>query len=80
VVLHPPVAIRPAAPADTDAIAALLGELGHPTTPEQWTRRFERLAREPETSLFVADADGRVVGLAGLHLLTLVERDELSDG
>jgi GNAT superfamily N-acetyltransferase len=70
------VTIRAAAPGDADAIAGLLGELGYPTTPDQWKRRFDRLSREPATSLFVADADGRVVGLAGLRLLTLVERDE----
>jgi GNAT superfamily N-acetyltransferase len=63
-------------PADAEAIAGLLGELGYPTTPDQWTRRFERLHSEPAVSLFVAEVDGRVGGLAGLRVLTLVERDE----
>jgi GNAT superfamily N-acetyltransferase len=70
------IAIRSPVPADADAIAGLLGELGYPTTPAQWTRRFERLDRDPATSLLVAEIDGRVAGLAGLRVHTLVERDE----
>src|SRR3954454_20890233 len=49
------IAIRPPQPADARAIAGLLGELGYPTTPEQWARRLERLDREPATWLFVAE-------------------------
>jgi GNAT superfamily N-acetyltransferase len=70
------IAIRPPAPADAEAIAGLLGELGYPTTPAQWAGRFERLAAEPAVSLYIAEVDGRVAGLAGLRVLTLVERDE----
>jgi GNAT superfamily N-acetyltransferase len=70
------IAIRPPQPADARAIAGLLGELGYPTTPEQWARRLERLDREPATWLFVAEVAGDVAGLAALRVLTLVERDE----
>jgi GNAT superfamily N-acetyltransferase len=70
------IAIRRATADDVRDIAFLLGELGYPTTPEAFARRFERLAREPETWLFVADAGGRVVGLAGLRVSMLLERDE----
>jgi GNAT superfamily N-acetyltransferase len=70
------IAIRTAAPDDAPAIASLLGELGYPTTPQAFGRRFERLAREPATWLFVAERRGRVVGLAALRVMALVERDE----
>ena len=70
------IAIRIPRPNDAEAIAGLLGELGYPTTPPQWTRRLERLDREPATWLFVAEVDREVAGLAGLRVLTLVERDE----
>jgi GNAT superfamily N-acetyltransferase len=70
------VAIRDARRDDADEIAPLLGELGYPTTPAHFARRFERLEREPATWIYVAESDGRLVGLAGLRVLTLVERDE----
>jgi hypothetical protein len=72
----PRIAIREATGNDAQDIAALLAELGYPTTPEAFGRRFVRLAREPATWLFVPDAGGRVVGLAGLRVSMLVERDE----
>jgi GNAT superfamily N-acetyltransferase len=71
-----PITIRDAAPGDAAAIAPLLGQLGYPTGPEAFARRFERLAREPATWIFVAERSGRVVGLAGLRVMALVERDE----
>lgn len=73
---RPPITLRPPEPDDAQPIAGLLGELGYPTTPEQSTRRFERLEREPTTWLFVAQVDREVAGLAGLRVLTLIERDE----
>ncbi|HZC29839.1 MAG TPA: hypothetical protein VE269_08870, partial [Gaiellaceae bacterium] len=69
------VAIRDARRDDAEQVAPLLGELGYPTTPAQFARRFERLEAEPATWIYVAEADGRLVGLAGLRVLTLVERD-----
>ena len=68
-------AIRPAERVDAEAIAGLLAELDYPTTAEAFARRFERLEREPATWIFVAEVDGRVVGLAALGVMALVERD-----
>ena len=70
------VAIRDARRGDAEQTAPLLGALGYPTTPAQFARRFERLEAEPATWIYVAEADGRLVGLAGLRVLTLIERDE----
>jgi GNAT superfamily N-acetyltransferase len=69
-------AIREARADDAAQIAGLLGELGYPTTTEQFAERFARLDAEPAVWLFVAAAGDRLVGLAGLRVLNLVERDE----
>jgi ribosomal protein S18 acetylase RimI-like enzyme len=70
------VAIREARPEDSEAIAELLGELGYPTDPSDCERRLERIGRDPSSRLFVATVNDRVAGLAGFHLLPLVEHDE----
>jgi GNAT superfamily N-acetyltransferase len=70
------VAIRDARPGDAEAIATLLGELGYPTEARRVERRLERIEGDASSRLFVADVDGRVAGLAGLHVLPLVEHDE----
>jgi GNAT superfamily N-acetyltransferase len=70
-------AIRDARPGDAQAIAALLGELGYPSKAAAITRRLERIASDSSSRLFVAEVDGEVAGLAGLHVLPLIEHDEV---
>jgi GNAT superfamily N-acetyltransferase len=69
--------IRDARPPDAAAIAALLGELGYPADASQVERRLERIAGDPSSRLFVVDVNGEVAGLGGLHVLPLIEHDEL---
>jgi GNAT superfamily N-acetyltransferase len=69
--------IRAARRADAESIAALLGELGYPSDAPQVERRLEWIASDEASQLFVADVDGEVAGLAGLHVLPLVQRDEV---
>jgi N-acetylglutamate synthase-like GNAT family acetyltransferase len=71
------LAIRDARPADAAAIAGLLGELGYPAEATPVQRRLERIANDPSSKLFVAEVSGEIAGLAGLHVLPLVEHDEL---
>jgi GNAT superfamily N-acetyltransferase len=71
------VTIREAEPRDAAPVAALLGELGYPSTPEQAAERLQRIAADPTTWVIVADAGGELAGLAALHVQNLVERDEL---
>jgi ribosomal protein S18 acetylase RimI-like enzyme len=71
------VEIRVAQRRDAAAAAALLGELGYPTTPDQAAERIQRIADDPSTWLVVAEADGEVAGLGALHAQNLIERDEL---
>jgi GNAT superfamily N-acetyltransferase len=71
------VAIRDARPGDEEAIAVLLGELGYPSDGADVTRRLERIASDPSSRLFVAELNGEVAGLAGLHVLPLIEHDDV---
>jgi|SRR5689334_6777490 len=70
------VEIRNAQRRDAATVAALLGELGYPTTPEQAAERLDRIADDPSTWVVVADVDSEIAGLGALHVQNLVERDE----
>ena len=55
--------VRPMSERDARAVANLSGQLGYPSTVAQIERRFERLAADPESAIFVAeDESGRIVG------------------
>jgi GNAT superfamily N-acetyltransferase len=69
--------IRDARPPDAEAIAGLLGELGYPADASQVERRLERIAGDPSSRLFVVDVNGEVAGLGGLHVLPIVEHDDI---
>ena len=68
--------VREARTEDAEAVAALLGELGYPTAPEQAAERLARIAADPTTWVIVADAGGELSGLGALHVQNLVEHDE----
>src|SRR5438093_3998946 len=70
------VTVREADPRDAVRVAALLGELGYPSTPEQAAERLERIAGDPTTWVIVAESGGELAGLGALHVQNLVERDE----
>ncbi len=58
---------------DAGQVAALAGELGYPSTPEQIGARFRTIEENPDSRVFVAtDAEGLVLGwvhVFGLHLM-----------
>jgi GNAT superfamily N-acetyltransferase len=70
-------ALREAQPEDAHAVAALLGELGYPSTSEQAASRITRIDADPSTLLLVAELDGELAGFAALHVQNLIERDAL---
>jgi GNAT superfamily N-acetyltransferase len=70
------IAIRDAKASDSPALAALLEQLGYPTSAQQVECRVERLLASGADRLFVAELDRHVVGLAGLHVSPSVEYDE----
>ncbi len=57
-------------------MAALLDDLGYPSSAEQAAERLVRIATDSTTVLIIAEADGEVAGLAALHVQNLVERDD----
>ena len=70
------VEIRVAQHRDATSVAALLGELGYPCSPEQAAERLERIAADPSTWVIVVEVGSELAGLGALHVQNLVERDE----
>jgi GNAT superfamily N-acetyltransferase len=69
------VRIRDADDIDAPALARLLGQLGYPTEEAEVLRRLERLRADLADRVFVAELDGEVVGLAGIHVSRSLEYD-----
>jgi N-acetylglutamate synthase-like GNAT family acetyltransferase len=70
--------IRDARPEDAQALARLIEQLGYPTSPDAVVRRVDLLASSEADRLVVAELEGRVVGLASVHISLSVEYDEPS--
>jgi N-acetylglutamate synthase-like GNAT family acetyltransferase len=70
------VTIREARVEDGPALAALIGQLGYPASARAVARRVERLGSSEADTLVVAQLEGKIVGLAGLHTSLSVEYDE----
>ena len=70
------VTIRDARAEDAGAVAALVGQLGYPTSAEAVSTRMARLEASAADRLVVAELEGEVVGLACLHESLSVEFDE----
>jgi len=66
---------RPAAAADSAAVAGLMTDLGYPTTVGQMQARLEHLLDHPDYHAIVAEDGGRVVGLVGLGRGWYFEKD-----
>jgi GNAT superfamily N-acetyltransferase len=67
--------LRRASPDDAERIAELLGQLGYPVEAPAVSRRIERLAASSADETWVAERDGRIVGLVGLHASESLEHD-----
>jgi N-acetylglutamate synthase-like GNAT family acetyltransferase len=70
------VTVRDATRADVPAIAGLLDQLGYPASEDDVAARLRRLGETGADRLFVAELDGAVVGLAGIHVSRSLEYDE----
>jgi GNAT superfamily N-acetyltransferase len=60
--------VRAATAADAAAIAELMTELGYPTTPAEMEERLAAIFTDETCVTLVAEADGRVVSVAGAAL------------
>lgn len=66
-----PPSIRRAEPADGDAIAALLHQLGYAVTPAQVADRLAAMGDSPADQVLVAMDGDAVAGCMGLHILPM---------
>ena len=67
--------LREARIADAGQIAELLGQLGYPADEDSVRRRLERLGRSEADATWVAEADGELVGLVGIHVSQVLAYD-----
>ena len=68
--------VRPMTIHDVRRVADLAGQLGYPSTEAQIRRRFEAVAADPGSAVFVAeDPDGRVIGWTHVVLRAFMEMD-----
>ena len=68
--------VRPMTARDVDEVAALSGQLGYPATATQVQERFRVLAQDPDSSVFVAVAEGgRVAGWVHVLARRFLESD-----
>lgn len=71
------VTVRPLVAEDLERVAALCGQLGYPSTPEQVRRRLNQMADDQDSAVFVAnEAGGRVVGWVHVYVRRLLEVDQ----
>jgi GNAT superfamily N-acetyltransferase len=66
--------LRDATAADATAVAGLLEQLGYPDDPVAVGERLERLAAATDDRVVVADEDGHLVGVIGLHAAPYLHR------
>jgi ribosomal protein S18 acetylase RimI-like enzyme len=60
---------------DLAAIVDLVGQLGYPSEERAVAERLERLAADPRSWVYVAVEGQRIVGLAAVHVMSILERD-----
>ncbi len=71
-----PLTVRDATLADTGRLAALMTELGYPTSPAQMTARLTRILDDDDYGTFVACDGATIAGAIGTRTGPLYEFDE----
>jgi ribosomal protein S18 acetylase RimI-like enzyme len=69
------VTLRPATPADADAMASLFTDEGYPAGPTDIVARLERFG-SPHSRVVVAEHDGTMLGFIAVHALPRFEHDD----
>src|SRR5689334_21044756 len=72
------VRMREAAESDAHAIAALLDVLGHPLAPDRVASQLRALEHQGGNATFVAELDGRVVGVVSAQSMLMLHRPDPS--
>jgi GNAT superfamily N-acetyltransferase len=70
------IKIRASGEGDIEALAGLMTELGYPTSAGEMSRRLEEISADPSYDTLIAEQDGRVLGVAGLHVEHYYEKNE----
>ena len=52
---------------DVEDLARLMTELGYPSSTEDMSRRFEEISADPSYYTLVAEREGQILGMVGLH-------------
>jgi N-acetylglutamate synthase-like GNAT family acetyltransferase len=71
-----PVTLRDAEVDDAEQLASLVAQLGYPVSAEPIKKRIMRLTQSSVDRIVVAERDGTIVGLAGLHVSHTIEYDQ----
>ena len=69
------VTLRPAVPADADAIAALFTDEGYPAGPSDILARLERFGSS-HSRVVIAEHEGAMLGFIAVHALPRFEHDD----
>jgi GNAT superfamily N-acetyltransferase len=69
------IVLRPAEPADAEAIATMFTDEGYPVGPSDIVVRLERFAT-PQARVIVAEHDGALLGFIAIHALPRFEHDD----
>ena len=67
------IQIRACTPADATAVSSLLGELGYQVSTSQAAEHIRQLAQTGADPIFLAVADGEVLGLVALHICRMMQ-------
>lgn len=62
---------------DIDDVVDLMAQLGYPTSAEVMQKRMRILTSLPDYHTFIADLDGKAVGLIGVCKRVLYESDDV---
>jgi ribosomal protein S18 acetylase RimI-like enzyme len=68
------ILVRPAEERDVGGLAELMAELGYPISLPDMKNRFTFITASAHDELFVAEIDGRVVGLIGVQIAEFIHR------
>jgi ribosomal protein S18 acetylase RimI-like enzyme len=68
------LSIRRIAVSDVPRAAALLAELGYPTSDAALTERLSAIASSSEDAVLVAEEDGKILGLVSVHSFEMIHR------
>ena len=68
------MSIRRITSSDVQSAAALLAELGYPTTEADLGERLKAIATNPDDAVLVAAEDGNILGLVSVHSFEMIHR------